>query len=345
MSKRDLSAVARDPAARRIIRDWRRLTGGRAVRDPDRRTLVACSGGADSAALALSLASASEHLAIAHVVHDFRPAEVTRAERDAVRDLASSLRVPFHGGYVAVARLRGNAEGNARRARYRSLSGMADRAGCSFVATGHQANDQLETMLMALLRGAGTRGLSGIAPDRLLGREGLRVIRPMLHVSRGDAERICGLASYDYASDPTNDDTSRFRASLRAGPVRQIASLRPAGLLKACEAADHLREVAGLLDRLAASLLERAEADGDGYAWARAELASAEPVVTGAALRLAFSSLHGGRLTDRLPARSVRRAVEMIGDGSGAERRLVWIGAEVIVRSDQVLLRRSDGRG
>jgi len=87
--------LSRDAGVRRIVRAWRALTGGRGVRDVDRRTLIACSGGVDSSALVLALATATEHLVVAHVVHDMRGAEDALADRDAARVLAERVGLGF----------------------------------------------------------------------------------------------------------------------------------------------------------------------------------------------------------------------------------------------------------
>ncbi len=223
----DVRAVQRDAAARAVLRRWRELTGGSGTRDPDRRTLVACSGGADSTALVLALAD-SQPL-VGHVVHDLRDRAETSAERDRVASLAAGLGLGFIETAVAVRALPGNAEANARRARYRALEALASRAGCPFVATAHHAGDQLETMLMAMLRGAGIGGLAGMPASRALGRRGVLLVRPMLGIGRADAERLCTLAGVGWATDPTNADISRFRAALRHGPLRALEAMRPGG--------------------------------------------------------------------------------------------------------------------
>lgn len=337
----DTLAARRDPAAQAIIRRWRELTGGSATRDTDRRTLIACSGGADSSALALALAG--PQAVVGHVVHDLRDAHQTHAERDRVRALAAILGLEFVEAPVAVRDLPGNAEANARRARYRALEHLAIDAACPFVATAHHAGDQLETMLMAMLRGTGVRGLAGMPPARPLAQRGVTLVRPMLATGRDDAERLCTSAGVTWATDPTNADISRFRAALRHGPVRQLQQLRPGGAARAAELAEHLRQVGDLLNHLAASVLRDATPTDAGLRWVRSRLADEHPAVAGAALRLAYRRLHDGRHGDRLPARSVREALDAVRDGRGGERRLIWKAAEVVVSAGEVELRRTAG--
>lgn len=336
-------AVRHDREARRIVSRWRSLTGGRDVRDRDRRTLVACSGGADSTALVLVLAAGAGDIVVGHVMHDIRAAEETAAERDRVAGLAAGLGLGFVEASVRVRDLPGNTEGNARRARYRELERMGREAGCPFVATAHQANDQMETLLMAMLRGAGIGGLSGMPARRALGTRGIELVRPMLEVGRTDAERLCGLAGVAWAADPTNADISRLRAALRHGPVAAMEALRPRGVVRAAEAAERLREVRGLVDDLAGEVVGRAARLEDGFEWSRAAFAGVHPAVLSAALRRAYGELHGGRHADRLAARSVRRLVAAIGEAGGGERRYAWKAAEVVVGSQAVTLRRVPG--
>lgn len=343
-----LGAVRRDGAARRVVREWRALTGGRAVADRDRRTLVACSGGADSTALAVVLAAASaESVVLGHVVHDLRGAGETAAERDRVAGLAARLGVGFGEEAVAVRAAAGNAEGNARRARYVALEGMAFGMGCSFVATGHHGDDQLETVLMGLLRGAGVRGLGGARAERALGGRGVRLVRPMLGVGRADAERVCQSVGLDWAEDATNADLSRFRAGLRHRVLPEVREMRPSGAARAAEAAAQLREVGDLVEGLGRALLAEAARVERGFCWDRGVLERTHPAVVSAGLRLGFAALHGGRFADRLRARSVRSVVDAIGCGSAtaAERtnretkRFVWKDTEVTVTPREVTLR------
>ena len=230
--------LRRDPAVRRILAAWRRLTGGSRTPDEDRRTLVACSGGADSSALALAIwAGRGGSVMLGHVIHDLREAELAEADRETTRRLAAVLGVPVLERRIAVAALPGNAEANARRLRYEALAAIAAHADCVAVATAHHAGDQAETVLMRLKRGVGLGGLAGISPRRRL-TDDIPVIRPMLGVSRADCERICAIAGWDWATDHTNADTQRERAHMRHEVIRALDAADPAllrGLVRAAE--------------------------------------------------------------------------------------------------------------
>ncbi len=171
--------------------------GGPRGGDSHRRTVIACSGGADSSALVIALAAglgvrARDVLVVGHVVHDLRSRGEALADRDAVRALAERLGLEFVEREVRVrGEWGGNLEALARRARYAALGEMAREAGCGFVATAHHADDQMESVLMALVRGAGLRGLAGIRVKRGLGVGGTEAPPPQpASVARGKVAEI-----------------------------------------------------------------------------------------------------------------------------------------------------------
>lgn len=331
----DRAALARAtlkamPAVRETVRSWRELTGGGAG------TLIACSGGADSVALTLALWSAcatanAPPLSVGHVVHDLRPEPDALADRDLVRALADRLGIPFVESSIKVAGA-GNDEGAARTRRYAALVSMAGRAGLGYVASAHHANDQLESMLMAIARGSGLEGLAGVAASRPLGL-GVTLIRPMLSGLRTDAEAICQIVGARWAHDATNDDTERFRSAVRGGPARLLTEIRPAAPLGAVRAGDLLRDAAMLVrDR-------EVEVFGVGTGWDRAELRSERAVVLGAGLRTASLRLTGGDGADRLSRRVIDPVVRAIRDDSTERRHFHWPGGiEVTVTAHRIEL-------
>ncbi len=306
-----LGAVARDPASREIARRWRTLTGGE-------KTLLACSGGADSTALVLALAASVDpaRLVVGHVVHDLRPSAESHADRDFVRDLAADLNLRFDERAVAVPRSE-NAEAGARKLRYAALRDMARTHACVAVATAHHAEDQLETMLLALLRGAGPKGLSAMRPKRRLA-DGLALARPMLGVSRADAQRVCSLAGVQWRTDDTNADLSRARAAIRHRVLPAIDDIRPG-------AADRAAHTAELLHDAAMVIVDRVQiVFGDANHWPRDTLRSERAIVVGEGLRRAFERITRGAKKDRLPRRVVEQAVVFIRSNSGETKSFHW---------------------
>ncbi len=181
---------------------------------PEARVLLlAVSGGGDSVALLRLLAGSSHHLNVtshvAHFDHALRPGSADDAAF--VRELAERLGLPCHSAHTEVARVaeqRGwNLEDAARRLRYDFLTRTAKRVGADAVVTAHTQDDQAETVLLQLLRGAAF--LSGIPPRRG------KIVRPLLGVSRIELRDFLKELGQPCRDDPTNADTRRTRAWLR----------------------------------------------------------------------------------------------------------------------------------
>lgn len=177
--------------------------------------LVACSGGADSVALAHAAARRGDlRVAIGHVDHGLRPG--SRAEGEQVRELAQRLGAPFFLERLEGLRTRGpGLEAAAREARYSALARLAKAAGAEAVATAHTRRDQAETLLLRLIRGAGPGAMAGIRKTRPLA-EGIALVRPLLEVPREGTEAYCRAHGLAFTSDPHNSDPRRARARIRA---------------------------------------------------------------------------------------------------------------------------------
>ena len=168
--------------------------------------IVACSGGPDSTALlALAADRGLDPIAL-HVDHGLRDGSADEA--DAVAAFAAALGTAFAARRVEVGQ-GGNLEARARAARYAILDTAADDHGASAVLVGHTADDQAETMVLALLRGSAAAGLAGM-PVR---RE--RIVRPLLHLRRAETEAICVGLGLEPVRDPSNADVSLRRAWVR----------------------------------------------------------------------------------------------------------------------------------
>src|SRR6266478_4738498 len=171
--------------------------------------LVACSGGADSVALAASAARVGVPCAIGHVDHGLRPTSALEAER--VRELARLLGTPFFLRRVEDLHLQGEGlEAVARQARYAALREIAHLAGTPVVATAHTRRDQAETLLLRLIRGAGPGALAGVRRRRPL-MAGVELARPLLDVPRAATEAYCVFRGLHWVDDPHNADLARTR--------------------------------------------------------------------------------------------------------------------------------------
>lgn len=310
-----------------VIRRWRVLSGGSRVRDPERRTLIACSGGADSSALALCLAAATSHLVIAHVLHDLRPEHEASADLESARALASGLAIPFASASVTCKSQRGNAEAVARRERYAALLALARDHACPYIATAHHADDQLETLLMRLVRGAGPRGLAGIAPKRRVA-PGLMLIRPMLEVTRVEAEAICRGAGVVWVEDATNADRSRLRAALRHNVIPGLRAIAPSVAATVGRVARVQREAARAIERAADELMARAVSECDGEVrMRRSEIAAAPRSVAEVAIRGAIARV--AKSPDAPASRAFEKLAVAIRGRSGEARVYQFSGVGV----------------
>jgi len=340
-------AVGLDRAAARSVRQavsaWRALIadcGG-----AGQRTLLACSGGADSSALALALASAGTELVVGHVVHDLRVPAEALADRDAAKALARRLGLPFVEASIAVRARPGNAENNARRHRYAALVGLARAHSCPFVATGHHADDQMETVLMRLLRGAGPRGLGGMARRRALARAGpgsgadVWLLRPMLALSRPQAQRICTACGVAWRVDRTNLDTSRLRAAIRHELAPAMRRIAPAASRHFAVAAELMAQAAELCREEALAVLARADRAPHEIRWARGLLRTHREVVLGDLLALAAFELRGERGADRLTHAAVLPALRAMRDARTQPREFEFGGVRVLVDAHRVAIR------
>jgi tRNA(Ile)-lysidine synthase len=237
--------------------------------------LVACSGGADSTALAAAAVARARDLAlrivVGHVDHALRPDSQEDADR--VEKLAAALEVPFRS--VRLASLTGEVralglEAAAREARYVALAKLAREAACDRVATAHTRRDQAETILLRLGRGAGPGALAGIRRDRALA-SGVRLVRPLLGVPREATEALCERLGLPFSHDPHNSDPQRARARLRAVWPALLEALGPRLEQALAGSARIAADEDALLETLVSQALRDAEVAGglDAVALAR----------------------------------------------------------------------------
>jgi tRNA(Ile)-lysidine synthase len=187
--------------------------------------VVAVSGGPDSVALLCALAALhrGENLFAAHLNHQLRGPE-SNADEEFVRQLHAQLTAdgristPFYTKRIDVAALarneRENLESVARRVRYAWLASVAVETGARWIVTGHTADDQAETVLHRLLRGAGLKGLRGIAARRQPA-DGIEIVRPMLGLRRKDVIAYLADIEQPYRVDSSNRDPRFTRNRIR----------------------------------------------------------------------------------------------------------------------------------
>jgi len=200
------------------------------------RILVAVSGGPDSTALLLILARLSSvleiQLTVAHFDHKLRGQDEAAADLDFVRSLPSGLNAPFaHGSGDVGSRARDNHESledAARRLRYSFLAEQAALAAASCVLTGHTMDDQAETVLLHLIRGAGLDGLAGMRPRSPWPfGPGPELARPLLCLTREETVRYCAESGIQPRQDPTNLLPIATRNRVRSQVIPLLGEINP----------------------------------------------------------------------------------------------------------------------
>ena len=219
--------------------------------EADAGLVVAASGGVDSTVLLDVLDGLGYRLHVAHLDHALRSDSAddshfvaSEAKR---RGLSYSLERRDVGEYARTKGL--SLEEAGRRLRYAFFDQVADRTGAEFIALGHHADDQAETVLLRLLRGSGATGLGGME----IAREG-RYLRPLLRVRRAEIEQYARRRGLRYREDPSNRDSRFLRNRVRGELMPLLKSYNP-------NIAEILNRTAALLkaeDDLLAELTQKA---------------------------------------------------------------------------------------
>ena len=236
-----------------VIQRVRRTIRRHGLLPPGSRVLVGLSGGSDSVALTRLLLDLADHggfavIGLAHFNHGLRPS--AGADEAFCRDFAQRVGLPFECGHGAVRDYAAaeslSIEDAARRLRYAFLERAAAAQRADRIAVGHTQDDQAETFLLKLMRGAGLRGLGGIYPQKGT------LIRPLLDVTRSDLRAYLRSRSDAWTDDETNDDLANPRNRIRHRVLPELdralgGSTKPA----IARAAALIREDALWLDALA----------------------------------------------------------------------------------------------
>ena len=266
--------------------------------------LCAVSGGPDSMALLRAMESVSRelHLALscAHFHHGLRSA--ADADADFVRDYCASRGIAFYLGRADVAAEKQpgeSVEEAARRLRYAFLESVRPDA---FILTAHTADDNLETMLMHIVRGASLRGLAGIPPARG------RILRPVLGLTRADVLDYLEKTGTPYRTDETNASDDYLRNRIRRHVIPYLTAENPSVAKTAQAASLRLREEDAVLDSLARQALDAARTPGG---LSCAALAAHPDAILRRAL-LAFLRESGA---EELSARQIESACALVRSG------------------------------
>jgi tRNA(Ile)-lysidine synthase len=284
---------------------------------PNGKWVVALSGGADSAALAWLTLRAGSVRAV-HVHHGLAASD---ALEGAARAVAGALSISVEVSSVTVENFTENA---ARTARYRALAAALGEE--EWILTAHTADDQAETFMANLLRGAGVDGLGGIPSRRG------RIARPILEVTRSETRELASLAGLPWMDDPGNAELDQLRNRIRLQLIPQLeAEFNPALRRHLSVAARAISEV-NLVGPAPGEAFDGGWRVPAGVLWA---MGSEEAVRS---LRSLVRRLRNGYGLDRSESERVwavvcgaARAAELSG-GLRAERAGPWF---LILTSDQ----------
>ncbi len=185
------------------------------------RILIAFSGGKDSTALTYALYNLGYDIIVAHFNHQLRPE--AKDDEDFCKNFTEKYNISFVSGTADVGSIakcnKWNLEETARKLRYEFLQKAANATNCSYIATAHHLDDNIETMLFHFMRGSGIQGLIGIPKMRD------NIIRPLINVPSKVIESYCEENNLEYLSDSMNEDLDYSRVRIRKKIVPQLEEI------------------------------------------------------------------------------------------------------------------------
>ncbi|HIJ73660.1 MAG TPA: tRNA lysidine(34) synthetase TilS [Candidatus Hydrogenedentes bacterium] len=310
LPKRRLWSELLSKTTEMLIERVRRTIAAHNMIGAGERVLAAVSGGADSVCLLDALGALGYALEVAHFDHQTRNGE-SGEDAAFVRELAARRGLPFHTASRAIepeaAASPLSFEEYARQARYEFLLDTAEQVGCACVATGHQADDQAETVLMRLLRGTAPHGLAGIPPVRA--ERGVRIVRPLLACTRNEVLAYLEDLGLPHQIDRTNADTRFLRNKVRHELLPRLAEFNPRVRDALCRLADLERVENAFIEAAARTFWQQCL--GEDQAIDRQAFARGDPALQ----RRAVLMLAWGRGVD-CPFDRVAAAARFIAEGS-----------------------------
>ncbi len=239
--------------------------GEAACGKPDGTFLVALSGGADSVALLRMLIDKGQKVEAAHCNFHLRGEESDRDEAFC-KALCEKLGIKLHIAHFDTkefAKLRGiSIEMAARDLRYRWFSQLAHDTNAAGVCIAHHSDDQVETILLNLLRGTGLKGLLGMRCQNGI------FLRPLLNMSRNDILDYLKRIGQDYVTDSTNLEDDVQRNKLRLDVIPMLETVTPAAKQNILRMADNLGDIEKVVEQSLSEALEKCKANcmlGEAY--------------------------------------------------------------------------------
>ena len=289
------------PAPAGLVQQLDQYLHRRGLLVPRMRLLVGCSGGADSVALVRLLHAINQSdywqwkLIVGHVNHQLRGTE-SLCDEAFVRKLAKSLDLPFREKKINLmtpAAKRIISENTAREGRYKALLAIAAAGRCDALVLAHHADDQAETILMRLLRGAGVTGLAGI--NEMEWRGDLKLVRPLLPWPGAELRKWLTEINQPWREDLSNQETHYLRNRIRHELLPTLETYQPRIRELLQRNARHDRAAADFLKRHARELLRSARYRRGRYSVSLAvdTIAQAHPAPAALALRMAIVDAGG----------------------------------------------------
>lgn len=274
--------------------------------------LLGFSGGADSSALLHMLSIYSKEvgckLYAAHINHGIRGEEADRDElfcRETAKKYGVEIFV-LNADVPHIAKESGESiETAARKVRYDFFAELMRKHSIPLLATAHNANDDLETILFNLSRGAGLDGLCGIPESREI--SGGRIVRPILKMSREEILEYCDKNSLPFVTDSTNTDTDYTRNKIRAQIIPSLLSVNSAAIKNASRAKENLCADALYLWQEADEFLTKNSKDGK---ISKNALQKAPAPIFNRVVMRAYAEISDGISLDSVHIESIRKLVD-----------------------------------
>lgn len=293
----------------------------------DQAVAVALSGGTDSVALALVAAEVcaqrAQPLYFFHIHHGLMPEADAWAEH--LSELSRALAVPLIVRHVRVDLGQGlGTEASAREARYQALAELAAEHQVAAILLAHHQQDQAETVLLRLLRGAGVLGLSAMQED--VERQGLRLLRPWLEIERADLVAI----AHDYAhrtgwhavEDPSNIDPQYKRGAFRTELVPVLEQHWPAWRQTLVRHARQAADVSEILEEVVALDWQTLEPEASGQSFSLKAWRDLSPARQALVLRYWLDQQQLAMPGERRLADLMRQLRQL--HALGHDRELLW---------------------
>ena len=259
--------------------------------------VVLVSGGADSACAAAGLAEVCGPDRVVALTLNYGLRDTADRDEAVSRELCDRLGVELLAEHPSLGE--GNAQAEARDARYAAAERLRGRRGLDWIATGHTRTDLVETVLYRLAVSPGRRALLGLPSRRG------RVIRPILGLERADTRRIAAAAGLPFADDPTNESDEFARNRVRREVVPALRELSPAAERNIAETRREIAEETAVLEEIVAEALEDAGAGGAAGAVSADAIGRLQPALVRLSLRA---------LAERTAGREVALRREQVGE-------------------------------